>query len=185
MMNQPNYSQASPGSASVRVWDPLVRIFHWSLATSFFAAYLLGDDGGTWHQAFGYAALGLVAFRLVWGIIGPRHARFASFVPSIGGFFRYAKDVLAHREARYLGHNPAGAMMILALLAGIIATGATGWMMTTDAFFESEWVEEIHEALAGGTLALVGLHVAGVVFNSIRHRENLVKAMFTGRKHAE
>ena len=145
-MNRPDDSPANAGNQSVRVWDPLVRIFHWSLAASFFAAYLLGDEGGNWHQAFGDAALGLVAFRLVWGVVGPRNARFASFVPSIGGFIQYMKDVFSHREARYLGHNPAGAMMILALLACIAATGTTGWMMTTEAFFDSEWLEEIHEA---------------------------------------
>ncbi len=185
MMNRPDDSPVIAGKQSVRVWDPLVRIFHWSLAASFFAAYLLGDDGGSWHQAFGYAALGLVAFRLLWGVAGPRNARFASFVPTPAGLFRYVKDVLAHREARFIGHNPAGAMMILALLACIVATGTTGWMMTTAAFFDAEWLEEIHEALAGGTLALVGLHVAGVIFSSIRHRENLALAMFTGRKRAE
>lgn len=184
-MKPQQYSPASRDAHTVRVWDPLVRIFHWSLATSFFAAYLLGEDGGPLHQSFGYAALGLIAFRLFWGVVGPHHARFTSFVPSAGGFIRYAKEVAAHREARYLGHNPAGAMMIVALLACIIATGATGWLMTTEAFFESKWIEEIHEAFAGGTLALVGLHVAGVVFSSLRHHENLVKAMFTGRKRAE
>ena len=184
-MNRQNLNPANPGEQSVRVWDPLVRIFHWSLATSFFAAYLLGEDGGSLHQSFGYAALGLVSFRLLWGVVGPQYARFTSFVPSVGGFFQYARDVAAHRETRFLGHNPAGPMMILALLGCIIATGATGWMMTTSAFAEAEWVEDIHEALAGGTLALVGLHVGGVIFSSLRHHENLVKAMFTGRKRAE
>lgn len=169
---------------TIRVWDPVVRIFHWSLAGAFFAAYLLGDDGGAWHQALGYAALGLVAFRLIWGFVGSRNARFASFMPSPAKFLRYARAMLARREPRYVGHNPAGAAMIIALLAGIAVTSTTGWMMTTDALWGVAWVQEIHEWAANITLGLVGLHVAGVIYASWRHRENLVRAMFTGRKRA-
>lgn len=176
---------AAERRGEIRVWDPLVRIFHWSLAIAFFGAYLLGDDGGRLHQALGYTALGLVGFRLAWGFIGTRHARFASFVPSPSQFVRYLRDMAARREARHVGHNPAGAVMILALLAGIALTGLTGWMMTTDALWGAEWVEDVHETAAGATLTLVGLHVAGVIFTSWRHRENLVRAMFTGRKRAE
>ncbi|MGB7481849.1 MAG: cytochrome b/b6 domain-containing protein [Burkholderiaceae bacterium] len=170
---------------TVRVWDPLVRIFHWSLVATFFGAYLLGDDGGQLHQALGYGVLGLVAFRLLWGVVGSRHARFASFVPSYRQLTGYLKDLVAGREAHYLGHNPAGAVMIVALLLALIGTGTTGWLMTTDAFWGSEVLEEVHEALANGTLLLVGLHVAGVIFSSLRQRENLVRAMFTGKKRAD
>lgn len=174
-----------PAPDSVLVWDPLVRVFHWSLVVAFFGAYLLGDDGGALHQAFGFAAVGLVAVRLLWGFVGSRHARFSSFVPSKGVLLRYLKDVLAHKEARYLGHNPAGAAMIVALLAAIIATGTSGWLMTTDAFWGSESAEAIHELAANGTLLLVGLHIVGVAFSSLRHRENLVRAMVTGRKRID
>ena len=178
-------ANATRAEKTVRVWDPLVRIFHWSLVAAFFGAYALGDDGGQLHQALGYTVLGLVGFRLVWGVIGTRHARFASFVPSPRRLIGYLKDVARHREARYLGHNPAGAAMIVALLLSLIATGSTGWLLTTDAFWGSEVLGDVHEALANGTLFLVGLHVAGVVFSSLRHRENLVRAMFTGRKRAD
>jgi cytochrome b len=170
------------GRGMIVVWDPLVRIFHWSLAAVFFAAYLLGDDGGELHEAIGYVALGLVGFRLLWGIVGSRHARFSSFIPSTGVLLGYLKDVLARKEARYVGHNPAGAVMIVALLLTVVATGVSGWMMTVDFLWGAEWVEELHEALAATTLFLVGLHVAGVAFSSLRHRENLVSAMTTGRK---
>lgn len=173
------------GGDKVRVWDPLVRLFHWSLAASFLGAYVLGEDGGDWHQTLGYVALGLIAFRMAWGVVGGRHARFADFVPSPSGLAAYLKDVLARREARYLGHNPAGGAMIVALLAAVAATGATGWLMTTDMFWGAEWLEETHEALAAGTLLLVGLHLAGVLFSSLRHRENLVRAMITGRKRTQ
>lgn len=170
---------------TVRVWDPLVRVFHWSLVISFFGAYLLGDDGGALHQTLGYVALGLVAFRIIWGLVGTRNARFGSFVPSVQRLRDYMKDVVTHKDRRFLGHNPAGAVMILLLLIAVIATGATGWMMTTNAFWGVEWVEEVHEAMANSTLALVGLHVAGVVFTSLRHRENLVRSMITGDKRAD
>lgn len=173
------------GAATVRVWDPLVRIFHWSLVLAFFGAYVLGDDGGTLHQALGYAVLGLVAFRIVWGFVGSRHARFAGFMPSLRGLVAYAGDVVARREARHLGHNPAGAVMIVAMLLALVATGITGWLQTTDAFWGSEAMETVHKVFANGMLALVGLHVAGVIYSSLRHRENLVRAMFTGRKRAD
>lgn len=176
----------TPGAVrTVRVWDPLVRLFHWSLAASIFGAYLLGEDGGALHQSLGYAALGLVAVRLLWGIVGTEHARFRNFIPSFGRLVAYLKDVLALREARYLGHNPAGAAMIVALVGAVLATGASGWLMTTDAFWGVGWVEEVHEACAASVLFLVGLHVAGVIFTSLRHRENLVLAMLTGRKRAD
>lgn len=177
-----HFAAAARPADGIRVWDPLVRIFHWSLVAGFFGAYLLGEDGGTLHQSLGFAALGLIGFRLVWGMVGSRYARFSSFIPSRGVLLRYLKEVVAHKEARYVGHNPAGAMMIVALLIAVSATGITGWMMTTDTFWGADWVEEVHEAMANGTLLLVALHVAGVVFSSLRHHENLVWAMITGRK---
>ena len=171
-------------AATVRVWDPFVRIFHWSLLLAFSGAYLLGDDGGVAHQWLGYTVLGLVAFRLVWGVVGTRHARFANFIPSPRRLLAYTKDLVARREARHLGHNPAGAVMIVALLLTLIATGFTGWLQTTDAFWGSAAMEEVHEIFANSMLVLIGLHVAGVVYSGLRHRENLVRAMFTGRKRS-
>ncbi|AMN48047.1 cytochrome B561 [Steroidobacter denitrificans] len=179
-------STVSASSAeTVRVWDPLVRIFHWSLVLVFFGAYALGDDGDWWHQALGYTALGLVAFRLAWGLVGTQYARFSSFVPTPRKMISYLKDLVARREARHLGHNPAGAVMIVALLLMLIGTGTTGWLLTSDAFWGSEALEEVHEGFANGTLFLVGLHIVGVIFSSLRHRENLVRAMVTGRKRVK
>ena len=172
-------------ATTARVWDPLVRIFHWSLVLAFFGAWALGDDGGALHQALGYVVLGLVAFRMLWGLVGTRHARFASFVPSPRRLLAYLEDLVAFREKRYLGHNPAGAVMIVALLVTLTATGVTGWMLTTDAFWGSKALEGVHEALANGTLTLVVLHVAGVLYSSLRHRENLVRAILTGRKRQD
>lgn len=116
------------------------------------------------------------------GVVGTRYARFSSFVPTRQKVIGHLKDLVACREARHLGHNPAGAMMIVTLPLMLICTGATGWLLTTDTFWGSEAMEDVHETFANGTLLLVGLHVAGVAFSSLRHRENLVSAMVTGRK---
>jgi cytochrome b len=176
---------SSVDTPTVKVWDPLIRIFHWSLVVSFIGAYLLGEDGGALHQALGYVTIGLVVFRLVWGVVGTRYARFSNFVPSPGELKTYALQVFRGKETRRSGHNPAGGAMIVALLAAILATGVTGWMMTTDAMWGSKLVEGVHEFFATSVLVLVALHLLGVLYSSIRHRENLVTAMFTGRKRQE
>ncbi len=168
--------------AAIKVWDPFVRVFHWSLATLFLAAYATGEDAGRVHIAAGYAIAGLIALRIVWGFVGPRHARFSNFVRSPREILAYLRDVALFRAPRYLGHNPAGGAMIVGLLVMLSATGITGYMMTTDAFWGAKWVEEIHEAFANLTVGLVVFHVLGVLFSSFMHGENLVKSMITGRK---
>ena len=168
----------------VRIWDPLVRVFHWSLVASFAIAWISAEEWNDLHQWAGYAAGALIGFRLLWGLVGTRYARFAQFVRAPGTVIAYLKDILTGRERRYLGHNPAGGMMIVALMLCMAALCVTGWLYTTDAFWGEEWVEETHELLANLLLALVGLHVAGVLVAGFRHRENLVRAMVTGRKRA-
>ncbi|GAB4355202.1 MAG: cytochrome b/b6 domain-containing protein [Kiloniellaceae bacterium] len=177
-------SAAMRDDATVRVWDPLVRVFHWSLVLSFAVAWISADEWDDLHIWAGYAAAALIAFRLVWGLIGPRYARFSQFVRSPRAVAAYLKDLLAGREARYLGHNPAGGAMILLLIVSLAALCLTGWMYTLDAFWGEEWVEEAHEVLANLLLVLVGLHLAGVALASLKHHENLVRAMVTGRKRA-
>ncbi len=166
---------------AIRVWDPVVRVFHWGTAACFAAAFLI-ERPRDLHEGFGYTVLALLAVRLVWGVVGSRHARFVDFVPSPAGFLGYARDMLRGRERRYIGHNPAGGAMVVALMAMLAATGLSGWMMTTDRFFAESWVEDLHVAAANGTLALVALHLGGVVWESLRHGENLVVAMITGVK---
>ncbi len=169
----------------IRVWDPLVRIGHWSLVACIALAWVSGEGGKELHEGVGYAALAIIALRLVWGVIGSHYARFGEFLRAPAATLQYAARVLAGNEPRYLGHNPLGGWMIVCLLACIALTGITGWLYTTDEYFGVEWVGELHEALADALLALIALHVAGVVLASKRHHENLVAAMLHGRKRAE
>ncbi len=168
----------------VRVWDLGVRLFHWGLVVSVTLSYLLTEQRSL-HRKLGYAVMGLIAFRLIWGLVGTHHARFASFVPGPGRLLAYLRDIARGREARHLGHNPAGAAMIVALLVLLGGVCATGWMMGMDAYFGVEWVEDAHKALVNGLMVLVALHLGGVAIASLRHRENLVAAMVSGLKAAD
>ena len=170
--------------ATVRVWDPLVRLFHWGLVIGFTIAWLNTEDKAL-HKGAGYVVLALVGVRLIWGFVGSRHARFRDFVPRPKELLAYLKSLPSGQPRRYLGHNPAGGAMIVLLLTMLILTGGSGWLMTTDAFWGIEWLEDLHEAAANLTVVLVFAHVAGVLFSSLAHRENLVAAMITGRKRAE
>jgi cytochrome b len=175
----------APRRSEVKVWDPLVRIFHWGLVAAFLAAWATGDEIKRVHVMAGYVVIGLVIFRIVWGFIGTRRARFVDFVRGPRAVTSYLSDTARLRARRYLGHNPAGGAMIIALLVMLCIIGATGYMMTTDAFWGVAWVEDAHEAAVNLTLGLVVLHVLGVFVASYEHGENLARAMITGRKRAE
>ncbi len=174
----------APAAATVKVWDPLVRVFHWSLVALFALAFATGDEIERVHIIAGYGVMALIAVRLLWGLAGSRHARFTDFVRGPATVLAYLRDTVSGRAPRYLGHNPAGGMMIVALLVMLTATGVSGYMMTTPTYWHVKWVEELHEVTANLTLGLVALHVLGVLVSSLAHRENLVVAMFTGRKRA-
>jgi cytochrome b len=165
----------------VRVWDALVRVAHWTLVACIAAAWF---TNGALHDAVGYAALVVLAVRLTWGTIGPRYARFRQFVAGPAATLAYARLFAARREPRYLGHNPLGGWMIVALLVTVALTAGSGWLSSTDRFWGVPWLQETHALLADALLVLVGLHLAGVLYASVRHRENLVRAMLTGRKRA-
>jgi cytochrome b len=167
--------------ATGKVWDPFIRTFHWSLVTLFGLAWATADLQSL-HRPAGYAILALALLRVVWGFVGSRHARFTDFVRSPAVTLAYARDLLAGRAPRHHGHSPLAAVMILALLTMLVATGASGWLMTLDSYRSVEWLEELHEGLASVTLALVGLHVLAVAIMSVVHGESLVRAMITGRK---
>lgn len=166
----------------VFVWDWLVRILHWSLVASFATAWLTPGSLQTVHDASGYVAFGIVVLRLFWGFTGTPYARFAQFLRRPTAVCRYLWAIGRAKEARYIGHNPAGGAMVVALLAVMAATAVSGYMLTTDRYWGVAWVTELHELLADGLLILIGLHVAGVLLASFRHRENLIRAMLSGYK---
>ena len=168
----------------IRVWDLFVRAFHWALVLSFAAAWLSSKDAESLHAAAGYAAGALVAARIVWGFAGPRYARFSQFVRPPHTVAAYLRAVAEGSERRFIGHNPAGGAMIVILLAALAAAVATGWLLTTDAFWGSTGAQRAHWIVAHGVLLLVALHLVGVALASVRHRENLVRAMVIGEKHA-
>ena len=180
---------------TIKVWDPLVRLFHWGLVASFALAYLSEDDWMDLHVYAGYTLLGLLAFRLVWGFIGPRHARFTDFVRRPSAVLEYLRELLVLRAPRYLGHNPAGGAMVVLLLLSLVLTSITGlaaygaegygplagWTAGLVGLGR-EAMEEVHEFSANLTLSLIFVHIAGVLVSSVLHKENLVRAMITGRK---
>ncbi|MDD1605956.1 MAG: cytochrome b/b6 domain-containing protein [Methylococcaceae bacterium] len=176
----------------IKVWDLPLRIFHWLLVIAFFIAYFTEDELLTVHVWAGYLVGGLLVFRLLWGFVGGQYARFANFLCSPMQSVAYIKDLIKLQAKRYIGHNPAGAAMIVLLLLSLLMTVITGLAVYGAdqaagplAFIgnshEDFW-EEIHEFFANFTLLLVIVHVIGVVVESIIHRENLAKAMFNGNK---
>lgn len=172
----------APQPRKVLIWDAPVRIFHWLMVLSFAGAWVTAESE-RWrllHVTLGYTMAGLVVFRLLWGLAGTRYARFASFVRGPRAVARYLASLVRGRPEHHLGHNPAGALAIVALLALAVATIASGWASYQD--IGGEWLEELHEAAAGAMLAVVGVHIAGVLASSWLHRENLVAAMLDGHK---
>ena len=202
--------------ATIKVWDIGVRLFHWGLVALFVFAYISGEgETESLHAWAGYVILGLLAFRLLWGFVGSRHARFSDFIYSPGEVIAYLKGLLTSRPKHYLGHNPAGGLMVIALLAtlfvvswtGLMAYGvegkgplaaapqislvataqADGWEYEEHegrkgGGEEDEFWEELHEGSVNFMLLLIVLHLTGVAVSSLLHRENLVRAMITGRK---
>jgi cytochrome b len=215
LMNNPSNEQ---------VWDIPIRIFHWSLVASFIVAYLTSEEENSWHIYAGYTVLGLIIFRLIWGFIGGRYARFSDFVRSPSVVFQYIKSLRSGHPKHYTGHNPLGGWMVMAMLLALFAVTLSGLKVyaieegkgpfadsqlirltpLTAAYAENEqddedreekdgeqksnevdeefW-EEIHEASTNVMLLLIGLHLAGVFLSSRLHRENLIKAMLTGKKN--
>jgi cytochrome b len=201
-------------SSEIKVWDPLVRLFHWSLVLAFVIAYITGDELEEVHVLAGYFIAGLVVFRLIWGVIGTRHARFSDFVFRPSTVIAYLKDILVFRAKRYIGHNPAGGAMVVALLISLSMATLSGMKLLAveenegpfaaiqidnispvaiamadedeDEHDEGESVwEEVHEFFVNFTLLLVLLHLGGVALSSFAHGENLPRAMVTGKKRQE
>lgn len=190
----------------VLVWDLPTRVFHWSLALNFLGAYVTGESD-RWalvHVTCGYSVFGLIVFRLVWGVVGTRYARFAGFVSGPSLVISYLSGLIRGRPSHYIGHNPAGALAVLALLLLGLASAVSGWMVYDDVGggwlkelhdvspFWTEWLnvecwtlEGLHEEVSFLMLVLVLVHIAGVLISSRLHKENLVRAMIDGRKQSE
>lgn len=169
----------------ILVWDLPTRLFHWLLAASFTGAFLTAESE-RWrdlHVALGYTMIGLIAFRVIWGFIGTRHARFSGFAFSPSKTFAYLRSLLTGKPQHYVGHNPAGSWVIYALLVLGVLSGLSGYATYNE--IGGEWFEELHEALANSMLALVFVHVAGVLVSSLLHRENLVRSMIDGYKQGD
>jgi len=217
--------------ATIKVWDPIVRIGHWTLVLAFFIAYFTEEDLITQHVWAGYVVGAVVCFRLLWGFVGSEHARFKDFVVSPATILQYVRDLRNKKSKRYIGHNPIGGAMIIALLISVAVTVYTGvalyaiedhagplavWFAAESAASEpagktessreseeresqangvahtkdadeaddprEEFWEDLHDFFADFTVFLVILHIAGGLFSSYVHKENLIRAMFTGRK---
>ncbi|EYD77247.1 Cytochrome b [Rubellimicrobium mesophilum DSM 19309] len=165
-----------------KVWDPVVRVFHWTLVTLFAANAVLTDPEHKIHHYVGYAIAALVLLRLAWGLVGSRYARFASFPPNPRAALEQLADVLTGRRRIHLGHTPLGALMIYNLLLALAVITASGYAMTTVAFWGVKWMEELHEAAVTWAEISVLVHVAAVIWESRRTGVNLPRAMVTGYK---
>ena len=162
----------------IKVWDPLVRVLHWSLATMFAAAYISADLLEGLHTLAGYAIVAIVGLRALWGLVGTRHARFDGFVPTLRELVAYLRDVITGRGKRYVGHNPAGGVMTILILVSLLATAGTGVLT----LHFGKMFGDMHESFASLNLVMVLIHIAGVLLTSVLHGENLVAAMISGRK---
>jgi cytochrome b len=172
-------------NAKILVWDVPTRVFHWLLALSFLGAYLTGEEENyqDLHLEFGYILLGLIGFRLIWGVVGSRYARFSAFWFKPRAIMSYLQSLWRRNPEHYVGHNPAGSAAIFLLLGLGLISSISGLM----AYYKvgGEWLEELHEVSVNIMLAVVLAHIAGVALSSYLHRENLPRAMLTGTKFGE
>lgn len=205
----PNDISVEAETNQIKIWDRFVRFFHWTVVVGFFIAYFTDDRLLDLHIWAGYTVGALVLVRVVWGFAGPRHARFSDFLCGPFRALRYVFDLVTGRSARHLGHSPAGGLMVVALLAGLLGASLTGYqhyisddhsggMAWSEIFIssahahgkeihgqpvaETEFWGQVHGWLADALLMLAVLHLAGVAMASFAHKENLVRAMVTGKK---
>jgi cytochrome b len=170
--------------APVQVWDLPLRLMHWATALCVLVAWFTPNTYDTLHRSAGYGVLVLVPFRLVWGFIGTRHSRFRNPLRVCRALPRYLLDMARGRSRRYLGLNPAGSAISMAMLILLAISAVSGWMQVTLRFFGVAWVQDTHSYASDAVMLLALLHVLGVALMSIRQRENLVRAMITGWKRS-
>lgn len=168
---------------TLRLWDPLVRLFHWSLAGAFIGNYFFTEEGESWHRWLGYYAVAWLVIRLLWGFIGSPAARWSDFWPTRARLLEHGRALLGGRPYHRLGHSPIGALVMLLMMALMLGLGVTGFLMEEiDYFWGADLPEELHELFANALMGLVGLHIAAALFESHRLKENLPLSMITGKR---
>ncbi|BBB61246.1 cytochrome b561 [Undibacterium sp. KW1] len=174
----------NPSVRDTPVWDLPVRLMHWAQLIAIIAAWITSAMTNSVHEYVGYSAGVLVLMRLFWGGIGNRYARFSQFLKPVPATLQYLRLVIRSKAPRYIGHNPLGGWMMLALLSCVGLLVLTGWAMGTDLLWGYAWPVRVHVAIAWTMVGLIALHVLGAIYTGWLHRENLVKAMLTGKKAA-
>ncbi|ACE85367.1 cytochrome b/b6 domain-containing protein [Cellvibrio japonicus] len=170
-------------SPTVTLWDPLVRVFHWSLVIIFVSNMYLNEQGGDWHQWLGYAAVVLLLVRFLWGFIGKGAARWSDFFPTPARLKQHVRALVCGEPCHRLGHSPLGALVMILMMLAVLALGITGYMMEEiDYFWGEDWVENLHGIIANSLLGLVIVHILAAVVESVRLRENLPLSMVTGKR---
>ena len=173
--------ETAPLQRQILVWDAPTRIFHWLLVLCFVIAYLTSESERLqlWHVTAGYVFGALLLFRLLWGLVGTRYARFGNFVRGRKVVIHYMGSLLTRHPKHFVGHNPAGGWAILAMIGLGLLTVLTGWASFSD---YGDWIGDLHEGIVNTLIAVICVHVGGVVLSSLLHRENLARAMVTGYK---
>ncbi|AOE87598.1 cytochrome b/b6 domain-containing protein [Pseudomonas sp. TCU-HL1] len=168
---------------TVRLWDPVIRIGHWSLVAAFIGDYFLNEAGDGWHRWLGYYAVAVVLVRVAWGFVGPRSARWADFWPRPARLVTHAKALLSGGYLHHMGHSPLGGLVMILMLLLMVGLGVTGFLMEeVDYFWGEDLPRDIHVFLADSLFWLACLHVAAALVESVRMRENLPWSMVTGRR---
>lgn len=169
-------------SQQMLIWDLPTRVFHWSLAICFIGAVLTQESEKyrLFHVSFGYTMLGLIIFRLLWGVVGTRYSRFSSFLFGFKEIKEYILGLVRNRPVHYLGHNPLGSIAIYMILVIILGISITGYCIFND--LGTNWYSEAHELMANLLIGIVVIHISGVIASSLLHKENLVRSMLTGLK---
>ncbi len=170
------------GARNIMVWDPLVRLIHWSLAIAIILNGAIVDEESSLHEWIGYFAVGLIGVRLIWGLIGSSHARFSAFSPNPVAAIRHLVALSRGDKTVHLSHNPIGALMVYNIWLTVLLLGITGYMMGTIMFFGIDWVEEAHEMAFNWLVFSIILHIGGVMFDTWRTGVPIVSAMINGRK---
>lgn len=173
--------QTTKSSSRILVWDIPTRLFHWSLVFCFVVAYLTSESERwqLWHVTAGYTFGALLLFRLIWGVVGSRYARFSNFVRGPKVLMDYLGSLLTRHPKHYVGHNPAGAWAIVGMLVLGLLTVLTGWAAFND---YGDWIGELHEGIVNVLVLVILIHVGGVIVSSLLHHENLVRSMVNGHK---